>query len=143
MSEFNNYRRNLVVGKEKNFFVFPWANVLIKNCNTDGEFLSFATIKDYKAQLQCLWLPLKLHFFRDNLGLYTVIVCPECDSMKSIGDFCLDQPRNDIEQLRCMHSKAAEFLLGDYDDEWLITPPANDVQTYNISSNGDIKQFRV
>ena len=74
MSEFNNYRRNLVVGKDKNFFVLPWANILIKNCSSDGDFLSFSTIKEYKEQGQSLWLLLKLQFFRDNSGLYTVIV---------------------------------------------------------------------
>ena len=138
MSEFNNYRRNLVVGKDKNFFVLPWANILIKNCSSDGDFLSFSTIKEYKEQGQSLWLLLKLQFFRDNSGLYTVLVCPECDSMKSVGDFCLEQPRNDIEQLRCIHSKAAEYLLGNYDDHWILPPPSDDDEMHNISINDDV-----
>ena len=48
MSEFNNYQQNLVFGKDKNVFILPWANILIKNCSSNGDFLSFAKIKEYK-----------------------------------------------------------------------------------------------
>ena len=52
--------------------------------------------------------------------------------MKGVLSFSLDQQRNDIEQLKCMHSSAAEGLLDDYDDLWLITAPD---QTHKIVVN--------
>ena len=138
MFEYNNYRRNLVVAREKNFFVLPWASLVIKNCKSDGEFLSFKTIKEYKDQRKSLWLLLQLNFFRDNLGLYTVLVCSECDSMQCVGNFSLDQPRNDLARLKCVHSKAAEYLLGDFNDHWTIPPPDDQDQTYRIRTNVDM-----
>ena len=45
MFEFNNYRRNLSVDKEKNLKVLPWACVAIKNCKEDGKFLTFKNNK--------------------------------------------------------------------------------------------------
>ena len=50
MFEFNNYRRNLSVDKEKNLKVLPWACIAIKNCKEDGEFLTFKNNKKFKDQ---------------------------------------------------------------------------------------------
>ena len=58
--------------------------------------------------------------------------------MKGVLLFSLDQQRNNIEQLKCMHSSAAEGLLDDYDDLWLITAPADEDQTHKIVVNEDI-----
>ena len=68
MSHYNNYKRNLIATKSKNYFVLPWACVLIKNCETDGEFLTFQTVKFFKDQKKSLWLLMKLHLFRDNVS---------------------------------------------------------------------------
>ena len=46
------------------------------------------------------------------VGLYSAFSCPECETMEGVRDFCLDQPRDEIENLKCMHSKAAEYLTG-------------------------------
>ena len=45
MFEFNNYRRNLSVDKEKNLKVLQWACVAIKNCKEDGKLLTFKNNK--------------------------------------------------------------------------------------------------
>ena len=58
--------------------------------------------------------------------------------MKGVLLFSLDQQRNNIEQLKCMHSSAAEGLLDDCDDMWLITAPADEDQTHKIVVNEDI-----
>ena len=126
MFEFNNYRRNLSVDKDKNLIVLPWACVAIKNCNDDGEFLKFKNTKKSKDQAKSLWLLLELMIFRGAGNLFPVFVCPECESMRGVLSFSLDQQRNNIEQMKCMHSRAAEGLLDDYDDLWLITAPDDD-----------------
>ena len=68
MAEFNNYKRNLLSKKEDIFYVLPWASVILKNCDEQGELLVFKTKKHYKDQTKSLWLQLKLHFFRDNVS---------------------------------------------------------------------------
>ena len=63
MAAYNNYKRNLVA------FILPWGYVLMKNCDVDGEFLTFKTVKEYKDQTLSLWLLLKLHLFRDHVSI--------------------------------------------------------------------------
>ena len=70
MFEFNNYRRNLSVDKDKNLIVLPWACVAIKNCKDDGEFLKFKNTKKFKDQAKSLWLLLELMIFRDAANLF-------------------------------------------------------------------------
>ena len=138
MFEYNNYRRNLSVSLEKNFFVLPWASVVVKNCNEDGELLQFKTMKSYRDQGQSFWVLLKLSIFHDNLGLFPVLACFNCESMKGVGDFCLDQDRDVVEQLKCFHSKAAKGILGDYNDHWIVEDPDDDDQSHQIKVNEDI-----
>ena len=138
MFAINNYRRNLSVGKEKNLLVLPWARIAIKNCKDDGEFIKFNTVKEYKSQSKSLWLLLKLMIFRDNINLFPVFVCSECESMRGVISFSLDQQRNAIEELKCIHSRAAEGLLDDYDDLWLVTAPDDEDQSHQIVVNEDI-----
>ena len=138
MFEFDNYRRNLSVEQEKNLFVLPWACVAIKNCKDDGDLLKFSTKKESKGQQKSLWLLLRLAIFRADAGLTPVFVCPECDSMRGVINFCLDQDRDYIEQLKCIHSKAAEGLLDDYDNLWIVTAPEDEDQNHTIKVNEDI-----
>ena len=119
-------------------FLLPWARIAIKNCKDDGEFIKFNTVKEYKSQSKSLWLLLKLMIFRDNTNLFPVFVCSECESMRGVISFSLDQQRNAIEELKCIHSRAAEGLLDDYDDLWLVTAPDDEDQSHQIVVNEDI-----
>ena len=58
--------------------------------------------------------------------------------MKGVGAFCLDQDRDVVEQLKCFHSKAAEGILGDYNDHWIVEDPDDDDQSHQIKVNKDI-----
>ena len=68
MSSLRNYKRNILASKDVNFFILPWECVLQKNCAANGELLMFKSMKEYKEQTKCLWLLLKLVFFRDNVN---------------------------------------------------------------------------
>ena len=138
MFEFDNYRRNLSVDKENNLVVLPWARVALKNCKDDGDLLTFGSVKEYKAQPKSFWLVLQFMIFRDHGDLIPVFVCPECESMRGVLSFCLDQDRNNVEQLKCMHSRAAEGLLDDYNDLWIVTAPDDEEQSHQIIVNDDI-----
>ena len=67
MSSFRNYKRYIIASKDANFFILPWACVLMKNCGVNGEFLLFKSMKEYKEQTKKLWLLLKLVFFCDHV----------------------------------------------------------------------------
>lgn len=70
MVEYTNYKRNLITSKDENFFLLPWACILIKNCDDVGELLNFKTKQEYKDQTRSMWLLLKLHLFRDNVSIF-------------------------------------------------------------------------
>ena len=46
-----------------------------------------------------------------QVGLYFLFSCPECETTEGVQGFCLDQPRDEIEHIKCRHSKAAEYLM--------------------------------
>ena len=115
MAEYINYKRNLTATRDLNFFLLPWAYVVLKNCDEEGELLAFKNKKIYKEQKKSFWLMLKLHLFRDNLsnfylyfyrlivffllfkvGVFSLFSFPECESMQ---DFSLAQPREDMSAL--------------------------------------------
>ena len=58
--------------------------------------------------------------------------------MEGVRDFCLDQPRDEIENLKCMHSKAAEYLTGSTENYWDIPHPSNEDKSNKIMMNNDI-----
>ena len=70
--------------------------------------------------------------------MYSAFSCPECETMEGVRDFCLDQPRDEIENLKCMHSKAAEYLTGSTKNYWDIPHPSNEDKSNKIMMNNDI-----
>ena len=70
--------------------------------------------------------------------MYSAFSCPECETMEGVRDFCLDQPRDEIENLKCMHSKAAEYLTGNTENYWDIPHPSNEDKSNKIMMNNDI-----
>ena len=68
--------------------------------------------------------------------MYSAFSCPECETMEGVRDFCLDQPRDEIENLKCMHSKAAEYLTGSTENYWDIPHPSNDIFVQSLIDQG-------
>ena len=58
--------------------------------------------------------------------------------MNGVRDFCLDQPRDEIENFKCKHSRAAEYLTGNHKTYWDIPHPSNEDKAYKIMMNNDI-----
>ena len=121
-----NYLRNLSQC-EKAFFITPWAGVIIKNCDISGNMIHYCTTQSYIQSKIPLWLFLSLKLFRDDLGIYGAFVCSTCPSMSSVAMLTLDQRREDIENILCLHSVAAAELTGDWRDFWGL--PAIDNET--------------
>ena len=58
--------------------------------------------------------------------------------MKSLIDFSLDQPRDQIEPIKCIHSKVTEYCVGSYGDHWNIELPGDQEEAFNVDINSDI-----
>ena len=63
--------------------------------------------------------------------------------MKSVPDFSLQQSRDQIEHMKCIHSRAAEYFTGNHDDHWIILEPSDQDVTSNIDINRDIQVQRL
>ena len=70
--------------------------------------------------------------------MFSLFSCPECESMQGMRDFSLDQPREDMSALMCIHSRAAEYLTADYQNHWNIPLPGSEDTTHRITLNDDI-----
>ena len=73
--QFKNYTTNLSKGNEENKFLLPWGGVLLRNCDSLGDLLSFKSVAQYRDQEQPLWLVLSLVLFRDNVWHFKTIFC--------------------------------------------------------------------
>ena len=63
--------------------------------------------------------------------------------MKSVPDFSLQQSRDQIEHMKCIHSRAAEYFTGNYENHWGIPEPSNHDEIFNIAMNRDIQVQRL
>ena len=109
-----NFLRNLAISGES-FFLTPWAGVIIRNCDMNGSLILHSTIQTYVQSKIPFWLYLPLKLFRDDQGIYGAFICPTCKSMSTLPMMTMDQQRDDIEQLLCLHSVAAAKRTGDSD----------------------------
>ena len=117
-----NYLRHIVKPDKggENIFTLPYGCVIIRNCKSNGELVSFETIQEFKDANNPFWILCKLMLFRDQGQSYGEYVCTTCPRMKTMEGLHVNQPRIDIEQRRCHHAKAVHALKGDWQDHWNI-----------------------
>ena len=111
-----NFLRNLAT-TEDSLFVTPWAGVIVRNSDSNGNLIEHNTINSYIESKIPVWLYLKLKIFKDEHELYGAFVCPTCESMTSVLMMTMDQRRADIENILCHHSVAVEHQT-DWRDVW-------------------------
>ena len=133
-----NYLRNLSQC-EKAFFITPWAGVIIKNCDISGNMIHYCTTQSYIQSKIPLWLFLSLKLFRDDQGIYGAFVCSTCPSMSSVAMLTLDQRREDIENILCLHSVAAAELTGDWRDFWGLPAIDNETLSHKFQVGLDVE----
>ena len=106
-----NYLRYLSLNE---YFISPWGGLIVKDCEKDTGYLNeYKTIRDYekRAQGDHFWIYLDLKIFRDTNGNeYPIFVCPKCPCMAAVPSLTLVQPKEDVEQLRCLHSIVSQHL---------------------------------
>ena len=77
-----NVLRNLAK-HEETYFITPWAGVVLRNCDTNGNFIKHQTAQSFIQSKTQVWIYLKLKLFRDEECIYGVFVCPSCECMSS------------------------------------------------------------
>ena len=124
----------------ENAFKTPWASLILKNCKDNGELLEFKTIKEYKESRKQLWLILSLKVFRYRDMAFPIFCCSECEDMKMVSNLGLYADPCDLAPLQCIHSKAAGFLLQNWNEIWEIEIEDNDT-AIDVFSNQEVKHF--
>ena len=129
-----NFLRNLA--KEQNtYFITPWAGVIVRNCDASGSLITHKTAQLFIQSKTPVWIFLKVKLFRDEVGIYGAFICPSCESMSAVPMMTMDQRRGDIENLVCLHSKAAAYRT-DWREIWGL--PSIDLDTMSHCFQPDL-----
>ena len=92
-----------------------------------------------KQKKKQLWLCLPLKVFRfDEVELYGVYCCPECESMAGITGLATYQAPDVIRDRLCIHSRVASSALGNWRDLWSVSMSVSQEQAFNVCFNKDI-----
>ena len=102
----------------ENAFKTPWGSLILKNCNSDGALYTFKSIKEYKEVRKQYWLYMTLKVFRYRDHAFPIFCCSECENMKTVENFGLYADPCKISKMQCIHSKAAGFLVRNWDQIW-------------------------
>ena len=124
----------------ENVFKTPWGSVILKNCNTKGEIYCFKNIQDYKDSRKQLWLLMNLKIFRFQDFAFPIFCCSECEEMKTVTHFGLYADPREVSKLQCLHSKAAGFLVKNWEEVWKVELEDSDT-ALDIFCNKEVKHF--
>ena len=134
-----NYLRKLSKTQEENKFILPWGIVVLRNCDQNGDFLTFKNIGDFKKGGKDKWLVIQLLLFRENEEIFPIFQCPECPEMKPLSGLALDQTEANLLSLRCIHSQAAAYIADPWDYHWPVEVIEESEESHKVECNLDIK----
>ena len=66
--QLKEYRKNLSKPNENHIFLLPWGGVVCRNCDENGELVSYNSVASYRDGDKPLWLVLSLVLFRENVS---------------------------------------------------------------------------
>ena len=133
------YKKNLSKPNEENTFLLPWASIILRNCNELGDLVSFKNYSDFKKSDSSLWVLLYLYLFRENGQLFSVYGCDICSMMEAVPGMKIDQSKEMMVNMQCVHSRAAAALYPDWEDHWTIEGVDDTDMSYRVVCNPDIK----
>ena len=134
-----HYLRQLSKTQEENKHILPWGSIVLRNCDQNGDLLTFKSIGEYKKTGKDMWLQIQLLLFRENDEIFPIFQCPECPEMKPLSGLALDQIQADILPLRCIHSQAATYLADPWDYHWAVEVIEDSEESHKVECNLDIK----
>ena len=131
------YLQQLCSDLQQHVFKTPWGSVLIQNCDDNGKLIDYKSVQDFKNSGKSLWLNLKLVLFRKDSGVFPVWCCPQCPSMQGFSSMGVQHNEEDLQRYLCMHSKAASFLLPNWETIWNVGLDPG-VGSHEVVCNDDI-----
>ena len=103
--QFCEYRRQLSLKQEDNFFQLDWGWGVVRNCDKKGNLLKLGLKHDFMKSGKSLWIPLQLCLFSDSEGVFGIWACGQC--MPEVKGLSFQQQdRCVIESEICHHSRA-------------------------------------
>ena len=113
----------------------------MRNCKRSGQLLKFKNVHDFKSQRRPLWIELPLVLFKENGEFFPCFVCKHCNRMKAVSSLKIDQEKAEIEKLQCVHSKAADYFIGQkWEDIWELGDSIQHTdESYEVECNPDFE----
>ena len=113
-----NYIRQVRRPNSDDFFIAKWGGCILRNVDSDGTLYGpFTSKAKYIRVRRPMWIFLKLVVFKDSeSSIFPVYQCNSCEDMKAVDSMSLTQNPDEIQQLKCVHSKVTDILVG---DDWL------------------------
>ena len=142
--------------EEENIFLLPWGGVVCRNCDELGDLLRYKSISEYRDNEKPLWVQLKLVIFRENVKhsfssimifkyfdfqgeLFPIYACKDCNLMDPVPGMHMDQTKEAMYGIQCVHSKAAASFFPCWEDHWSITDLDDTDMSYKVFCNQDIR----
>ena len=134
----NNYVRNLHLDGDNKFLLdFPLA--VIRNCDDEGEMITFRTSKEFEKQNNPYWLLMKPLLFEENYEKFIVYQCSSCEAMKGVDTLAVSQKEDDIRTNQCIHSQAIHKIISTPEDFWNEEDILNNRDLQNILEKKYVK----
>lgn len=114
----NNYVRNLLMDCEVNRFILEFPIAVIRNCDDEGEMITFDTSAKYKKQNKPYWLLMKPLSFEENGEKFLVYQCSSCEAMRGVDTLKISQKKDDMRTNQCIHSQAIHKIIPTPENVW-------------------------
>ena len=134
-SEHMDYVRQVRRPNSDDFFISTWGGCVIRNVDETGNLVQFSSKATYIRNRIPMWVFLKLVIFKNpnTDELYPAYQCNTCEEMKAVCSMSYEQDPDEIEELKCHHSKVCDILVGDnWQNTWDLD--LNELQNRNESN---------
>ena len=131
--QFCEYRRQLSLKQEDNFFQLDWGWGVVRNCDKKGNLLKPGLKRDFMKSGKSLWIPLQLCLFSDSEGVFGIWACGQC--MPEVKGLSFQQQdRCVIESEICHHSRAILQLGENFRSRYKNELPS-DINSFDGTNN--------
>ena len=132
--QYGEYRRQVSLKREDNFFLLDWGWGVVRNCDAAGKLIVPGLKRLFLKSDTRLWIALKLCLFRDSEGIFGIWACEKCMIEIMAMNF-RQEDRAVIESSQCHHSKVLSELGENFRKRYQDYLP-NDINT--LDGNQDI-----
>ena len=141
-ASFLTYYRLLNILPTRNFFLLPWAKIVLRNF-ARGRLVKYKSLREFKQKKVPIWVLCELVIFKDTTdqSIFPAYHCKSCQMMDGLENLRFMQDRRNIESMKCWHSRMCHKLTEDRDWRtiWPVQIPQGNIEYCKISVNEDIR----